>query len=199
MVNTGIYGGSFNPIHNGHIALARQLLGQGNVEEIWFMVSPQNPLKRHRQMLPDELRLQLVRQALEQEDGLSACDFEFRLPRPSYTWNTLRELSNTYPDRTFTLIIGADNWVNFHHWYKADELLAHYPVMVYPRTGSPVNAETLPKGVTLAQTARFDVSSTEVRRRMEQGESISGLVPGCVEEWARQQSEQRQQHIIQDR
>lgn len=179
---TGVFGGSFNPIHCGHIALARSLLDVAGLDEIWFVVSPQNPLKRQADLLPDGLRLDIVRRALAEEPCLEACDCEFRLPKPSYTWNTLQRMSGEWPERSFTLLIGADNWHLFGHWYRAADILRSWPVVVYPRAGSRVDAGSLPAGVTLAPTPLFDISSTEVRRRIRRGESVEGLVPECVRE-----------------
>lgn len=171
MTHIGIFGGSFNPIHCGHIALARQLLSQHSLSEIWFMVSPLNPLKQQADLLPDEQRLSLARKALEGEDGIVASDFEFRLPRPSYTWHTLEALRQAYPEHRFSLIIGGDNWQHFDRWYRADDIRKHYPIIVYPRRGSAEQDTALPL---------FDISSTEVRRRVRCGESIAGLVPDAI-------------------
>ena len=113
MIKTGLFGGSFNPIHRGHIHLARQLLRRAHLDEVWFLVSPQNPLKQDMRLAPEEQRLEMVRIALRRFKRLSASDFEFPLPRPSYTWNTLQALSREYPDREFTLLIGGDNWERF--------------------------------------------------------------------------------------
>jgi nicotinate-nucleotide adenylyltransferase len=174
MRTIGIFGGSFNPIHCGHIALAQQMLRQAALDEIWLMVSPLNPLKQQADLLPDEQRLLLARKALEGVEGIVASDFEFHLPRPSYTWHTLEALREAYPDFRFALIIGGDNWQRFDRWYRADDIRSNYPVIVYPRRGSgneATGAGTLPL---------FDVSSTEVRRRVRCGESISGLVPDAI-------------------
>ena len=109
----GIFGGSFNPVHLGHIALAKQLLEQTYLEEIWFVVSPLNPFKKEAcDLLDNEKRLELTRLSLENEPGLIVSDFEFHLPKPSYTYRTLCELSKTYPEKDFTLIMGADNWLS---------------------------------------------------------------------------------------
>lgn len=178
MIRTGIYGGSFNPIHNGHIALARQMLRMNLADEIWFVVSPMNPLKEHNpELLPDALRWEMAKLALEDERDLVACDFEFHLPKPSYTWNTLQALSKAYPDRQFVLVIGADNWNLFPRWYHHDDILSHYPIAIYPREGCEIDKTTLPDSVTLLDMPRYRVSSTEVRRRVREGKPIRRLVP----------------------
>ena len=176
----GIYGGSFNPVHFGHIRLARLIRQQAHLDEVWFMVSPQNPFKVNQVLLDDELRLQLTRLALRRERGLIASDYEFRLSRPSYTWNTLQSLSRDYPDHSFTLIIGADNWAVFPQWYHADDILAHHRVVVYPRRGYHIDAATLPDGVSLLSTPLFDISSTDIRERIANGRPIRRLVPKAV-------------------
>ena len=107
MIRTGIFGGSFNPIHKGHISLARQLREKAGLDEVWLMVSPQNPLKASADLLDDELRMQMVRLAVEGEEGIKASDYEMHLPKPSYTWNTLQSLKQDYPDREFVLMISA--------------------------------------------------------------------------------------------
>lgn len=177
MMRTGIFGGSFNPIHNGHIALARELLKQAQLDEIWFVVSPQNPLKQQSELLSDHLRLDMVRVGLQQECHLIACDYEFHLPCPSYTWNTLQHLSTDYPDRQFVLIIGGDNWAHFDQWYHGKDIVSHYQVVVYPRTGYVLNTHNLPPGVTIVDTPLYPVSSTEIRHLVQQGKSINHLVP----------------------
>lgn len=124
MKRTGIFGGSFNPIHCGHIALAKEILRQTTLDEIWLMVSPQNPLKREASdLLDDDLRFQLAQKALADVEGVIACDYEFHLPIPSYTWTTLQHLRKDYPDHEFTLLIGGDNWERFTRWYHWKDIL----------------------------------------------------------------------------
>lgn len=178
---TGIFGGSFNPIHCGHVALARQLLVKARLDEIWFMVSPQNPLKQAAGLLPDAKRLEMVKVALESERGLVACDYEMHMPRPSYTLSTLSSLRRDFPDRRFCLLMGADNWLCFDQWRGGDEILSMADVVIYPRRGFHVDPESLPSGVRIVETPLLDVSSTMIRDYISQGKSIHGLVPESVE------------------
>ena len=172
MKKIGIFGGSFNPIHTGHIALAQAVQKQCGLDEVWLMVSPQNPLKRNdSDLLDDHLRLQIAQKALEDVEGVKACDYEFRLPKPSYTWNTLQHLTKDYPDDTFTLLIGGDNWAHFQRWRHWKDILWHHDIIVYPRDEyrGTIDVPLLP------------ISSTEIRQKVRAGEDIRGLVPECVE------------------
>ena len=166
MIRTGIFGGSFNPIHNGHISLAQQLKEREGLDEVWLMVSPQNPLKHADDLLDDEARLEMARKALEGVEGIIASDYEMHLPKPSYTWNTLQALSRDYPEREFVLMIGGDNWQLFDKWYRADDIKKNYRIVVYTRT--PGDAGFI------------DISSTEIRQRIRNGRSIRKLVPPAV-------------------
>ena len=170
MRRIGIFGGSFNPIHNGHIALARHLRQTAGLDEVWLMVSPLNPLKCQSDLLDDEQRMRLAQTALEGIEGIEASDYEMHLPRPSYTWHTLQALSKDYPDSEFVLLIGGDNWAHFQRWYHWKDILRHYRVVVYPRenTTGTVDAPLL------------DVSSTDIRCRVRAGEAIDGLVPDSI-------------------
>ena len=169
-MKTGIFGGSFNPIHNGHIALAKAALEQCGLDEVWLMVSPQNPLKQETDLLADNLRYEMVQQALQGVDGIVASDYEFHLPKPSYTWNTLQHLSKDYPNRQFTLIIGGDNWAHFERWRRWKDILRHYNVAVYPRD----------QYIGTFDAPLLDVSSTEIRQRIASGEGIQGMVPNSI-------------------
>lgn len=183
MKSVGIFGGSFNPIHTGHIALAKSLCEKAGLDEVWFMVSPMNPFKKAAtDLLDDQLRLEMVKKALEGEPQLQACDYEFHLPKPSYTWHTLQAISKDYPDIRFTLLIGGDNWAAFDKWYHHDDILAHYPIVVYPRKGSDIRE--VPEGVTIVETPLLNISSTEIRHHIAKGESIHGMVPESIEQLA---------------
>ena len=174
MIRTGIFGGSFNPIHKGHISLARQLRQKAGLDEVWLMVSPQNPLKASADLLDDEIRMQMARLAVEGEEGIIASDYEMHLPKPSYTWNTLQTLNKDYPDREFVLMIGGDNWQLFDKWYHADDIRKNYQIIVYPRRGFEGGID----GLDL-----IDISSTEIRERIKAGKGIKRLVPKAVAEY----------------
>lgn len=183
MKSVGIFGGSFNPIHTGHIALAKSLCEKAGLDEVWFMVSPMNPFKKAAtDLLDDQLRLEMVKKALEGEPQLQACDYEFHLPKPSYTWHTLQAISQDFSDIRFTLLIGGDNWAAFDKWYHHDDILAHYPIVVYPRKDSDIG-EVL-EGVTIVETPLLNISSTEIRHHIAKGESIHGMVPESIEQLA---------------
>ena len=179
-MNIGIFGGSFNPIHIGHLALANYLCEYGEVDEVWFLVSPHNPLKERGDLWPDELRLQLVQKAIDGYGKFRASDFEFHLPRPSYMVNTLRALRESYPEHEFTLIIGSDNWEVFPCWYKHDELLAENHLIVYPRPNYHVSSDSLPQNVSLVETPLMEISSTFIRKSLDAGKEIRYFLPEKV-------------------
>jgi nicotinate-nucleotide adenylyltransferase len=176
-MNIGLFGGSFNPIHNGHVRLAKSLLQKAALDEVWFLVSPQNPFKQDQQLLDDDKRLQLVRLALKEEPQLMASDFEFHLPKPSYTWNTLQALEQEYPGKKFTLLIGGDNWEAFDKWYRYEDILKRYPIIVYPRKGSKVSdVKFQDSDIQIVETPLINISSTQIRQRLHEGKSVRGLV-----------------------
>jgi nicotinate-nucleotide adenylyltransferase len=177
MIRTGIFGGSFNPIHNGHISLARQLREKAGLDEVWLMVSPQNPLKAQADLLDDQIRMEMARLAVEGETGIIASDYEMHLPKPSYTWNTLEALKRDYPDREFVLMIGGDNWQLFDKWYRADDIRNQYQIIVYPRRGCKGGID----GLEL-----IDISSTEIRDCIQAGKTIDHLVPKAVAEYIKE-------------
>ncbi len=176
----GIFGGSFNPIHNGHIALAKKIKELAGLDEVWFVVSPHNPLKDAERLLPDELRLKMARMALQGEDGLVASDYEFHLPRPSFMANTLKNLCNDYPDYEFTLVIGADNWLCFDKWRKHEFILKNFNIAIYPRENFDINTKELPNNVSLVNTGLYNISSTQIRHLIEEGKEFGDLVPASV-------------------
>ena len=176
----GLFGGSFNPIHNGHITLAEAFLEKEELDEVWFMVSPQNPFKVDQQLLADHLRLKLVSKAIDHNPHFKASDYEFHLPKPSYTWNTLQHLTHDFPCYRFTILIGGDNWDAFNRWYHAEDILANYKLVVYPRRGQNLNNSSLPTNVSLLQNPLVDISSTTIRNRVKSGEDINDIVPEAI-------------------
>lgn len=180
-VKTVIFGGSFDPIHVGHISLATEVVKSGLANEVWFMVSPQNPHKEQCNLSDENVRLKMVDLAIAGNEHFKASDFEFGLPRPSYTITTLTALEESFPDREFVLLVGADNWEKFDRWYKHDEILARYRIIVYPRDNGAV--PSLPDGVTWLSAKLHDVSSTRVRELVAGGKEISGLVAPAVEKF----------------
>lgn len=172
----GIYGGSFNPIHFGHIGLSRWVLEHTSLNEVWLMVSPSNPLKDAHTLAPEDERLAGARAAIEasiaacplpEGKRLLASDYEFSLPRPSYTARTLGMLSESYPEHQFALIIGEDNYSLFPRWRDWEAILRTYPLYVYPRHGEAHQFEPLPGFPAphyMAGAPYFDISSTEIRQ-----------------------------------
>ena len=177
----GLFGGSFNPIHNAHIALASTICEQARLDEVWFMVSPQNPLKQAEDLLDENERYEMVKLALESEAKiLKASNYEFHLERPSYTWKTLRALKNDFPQHEFSLIIGGDNWVRFPRWAHSEEILANHHIYIYPREDSEIDEATLPENVHLIHTPKINITSTMLREMVRNGKDISAFVPNAV-------------------
>lgn len=187
MKKIGIFGGSFNPVHLGHTALAAYICEQGLVDEVWMMVSPQNPLKQNLELLDEQHRLAMMQLAVAPYPMLKACDFEFHLPRPSYTYHTLQALREAYPDHTFSLIIGEDNWQHFRRWYRGEDILRDTPIIVYPRSGS--EEVSAPHQISivnyqlsiLKEPPLLPYSSTEVRNAIAAGEPTTEMLHPDVE------------------
>ena len=186
MIRTGIFGGSFNPIHNGHISLARQLREKAGLDEVWLMVSPQNPLKQSSDLLDDNLRMQMARLAVEGQEGIIASDYEIHLSKPSYTWNTLQNLSKDYPDREFVLLMGGDNWALFDKWYHYEDILKNYQIVIYPRRDCPLNPLGKAPSPQIVEAELLDISSTEIRQRIKEGKGIRRMVPKAVADFIKE-------------
>lgn len=180
-IKTVIFGGSFDPIHVGHITLAKEVIKQEIAQEVWFMVTPQNPHKRDKQLTDEEERLRMVQIAVEGEPRFQACDFEFSLPRPSYTLHTLNALEKKYPERKFILLVGADNWEKFNSWYKGDEIVERFGLVVYPRDNE--NTPSLPANVIWLKAQLCNVSSTQIRNIIASGDNASIFLPSGVNDY----------------
>lgn len=172
-IKTGFYSGSFNPIHIGHLALANYLCEYENLDELWFIVSPLNPLKKPENLLDESKRVDLVKAAIKGYSKFQVSDVELTLPRPSYTVQTLEHLKNCYPDREFTLIIGSDNWINFDKWKAFDRIIEQNEILIYPRSGFPIEPSvTLPSTVRIVNAPLLDISSTFIRQALQEGKSM---------------------------
>lgn len=181
-IPTGIFGGSFNPIHRAHIDLAETIVGQGWVKELWLMVTPHNPLKHSQDLWPDDLRLELARIATQRHAHIHVCDLEYHLPRPSYTFQTLTTLTRLHPDRRFHLVIGGDNWACFDRWKHWEEIIQRYPLIIYPRPDAPIDPATLPPGARLIDAPLHPISSTAIREALRRGEPVSQWLDCEVEQ-----------------
>ncbi|MDD4777152.1 MAG: nicotinate (nicotinamide) nucleotide adenylyltransferase [Fermentimonas sp.] len=180
----GIFSGSFNPIHYGHLILASYLSEFTYLEQVWFVVTPHNPLKDSAVLIDDGARLQMVKMAVEGYDRLLASDVEFNMPRPSFTVNTLKNLSEKYADVNFTLIIGADNWAVFDRWKNASEIINNYKILIYPRLGVEiVIPEIYSLTVHEVDAPVIEVSSTFIRKSISEGKNMQAFVPAKVYEF----------------
>lgn len=180
MKTVGLFFGSFNPIHVGHLIIANTMLQNGGLDEVWFVVSPQNPLKARATLLADHHRMQMVRRAIDDNYRLRACDVEFHLPIPSYTCVTLAELSERYPDHQFSLIMGGDNLANFHRWRNYQYILDNYHILVYPRPGYDGGRFADHPHVKMVDVPMMDISSSYIREQIAQGHSVQYLLSDPV-------------------
>lgn len=177
----GIFSGSFNPIHAGHLILANYLCEFTGLDEMWFVVTPHNPLKESADLLDDDIRLEMVGLALEEFDHMTASDVEFHMPRPSYSIDTLTKLTNEHPDKNFTLIIGGDNWNQFHRWKEYERLMNSYRILIYPRLDEKVVIpEQFHTSIRLVKAPIVEVSSTFIRASIKNGKNMRAFLPPKV-------------------
>lgn len=182
-VKVGLYFGSFNPIHNGHLAIANYMLEYSDLQQIWFVVSPQNPFKTKKSLLPDYQRFELVNLALGDTDCYKASNVEFNLPKPSRTVDTLAYLYDKHPDKKFALIMGTDNLVNFHKWKNYEVILKNHDIYVYPRPGIPeTKFDNHPK-VKLVDAPLMEISSSFIRNAIKEKRDVRFFVPQRVWEY----------------
>lgn len=184
----GIFSGSFNPIHMGHLILANYIKEFTYPDEVWFVVTPHNPLKNAENLLDDDLRLKMVTLALENFDGLKVSDIEFSMPRPSYTIDTLTKLREMHPDKEFTLIIGSDNWAGFHRWKDYARILAEFKILIYPRLGNEIVIPAeFSESIGLVKAPVIELSSTFIRNSIKEGKNMQAFVPKKVYELIEEQ------------
>jgi nicotinate-nucleotide adenylyltransferase len=181
---TGLYFGSFNPVHIGHLAIANYLVEFTEIDQLWFVVTPQNPHKTKRNLLNDFDRLDLVKLAVEDDDRLEVSDIEFFLPKPSYTVDTLAYLKDRNPNRDFKILMGSDNLENFHKWKNHETIVENYGVIVYPRPGFDKSKIKPHKNITVAENAPLmEISSSFIRNAVKKGKDVRHFLPPKVWEY----------------
>lgn len=176
----GIFSGSFNPIHTGHLIIANYLCEFEGLDEVWFIVSPQNPLKTKDSLMDDIHRIAMVKEAIQGNHKFKFCDIEFSLPLPSYTIQTLKALEEKFSQNEFYLIIGSDNWLIFDQWKDYKEILNHYQVLIYPRHGYEIQENSLPlsgKNVRITKSPIIEISSTFIREGISKGKNMNYYMP----------------------
>lgn len=179
-MHIGLFFGSFNPVHVGHMVLANYMASFTNLEQVWFVVSPHNPLKEKSSLLNQNQRLHMVNLAIGDNNKLKSSNIEFGLSQPSYTINTLAHLKEKYPQHTFSLIMGEDNLESFTKWKNYEEILKHHKLYVYPRPNS--NSESLKThpNVIMTEAPVMDISSTMIRQAIKDKKDVSFFVPQAV-------------------
>ena len=175
----GLFFGSFNPVHSGHLIIANHILNETDIEKIWFIISPQNPLKTESSLLNEYHRLHLVRVATENDSRIRASDIEFGLPRPSYTVNTLAYLTEKFPENKFCIIMGSDSFQNLHKWKNFEVIVQHYDLYVYRRPGFEIN-NTLNARLYVQDAPLLQLSATYIRKCILEGKSIRYMAPDAV-------------------
>ncbi len=176
----GLYFGSFNPIHNGHLIIGNHVLNSGIIDRLWFVVSPQNPFKKSNSLLNEYDRLHLARIATEDDNRIYVTDAEFHLEKPSYTSQTLIYLSEKYPDHHFYIIIGSDSYQNLPQWKNGIFMMKHYDFIIYPRPGFSIEQKMPPNMFVIPSAPLLDISSTQIRNLIKDGKSIRYMVPDTV-------------------
>jgi len=180
-MNIGLYFGSFNPIHIGHLIIANHVLNETSINKIWFIVSPQNPFKESKTLLNEFDRLHLVRLATQDDNRIKCSDIEFNLPKPSYTSNTLAFLSEKYSEHQFSIIMGSDSYQNLDKWKNYETIINNYPVYVYKREGHEIK-KTFDKEAVTLNAPIIQISASQIREHIRSAKSIRYLVPEIVRE-----------------
>jgi len=163
MSRIGLYFGSFNPVHNGHLAIAEYMLKYAPIDELWFVLSPQNPLKNPEELWSNEKRFELLKTAITGHSKMSISTIEWDMPKPSYTIDTLKKLSKIFPNVEFSILMGADNLEHIERWKSFEEILNHYKIFVYPRPNAVENQHFQHSNITVFDAPLMDISSTQIR------------------------------------
>jgi len=179
----GLFFGSFNPIHNGHMAIAEYIYEYTDIDQLWFVVSPQNPLKERHNLLDDHHRLEMVYRAIGNDERFMVSDIEFKMPKPSYTVDTLTYLSEKYPANDYKLILGADNLVSFKKWKNFELLVEKYTRLVYPRHGVSEDEMRTHDNIEIVNAPKIEVSSSFIRKAIREGKKLKYFLPDKVYEY----------------
>lgn len=178
----GLFFGSFNPVHHGHLIIADVMANHTDLKQVWFIISPHNPLKKQDSLLHEHDRYDMVEKAIADNPKLRASDIEFHLPRPSYTIDTLIHISLKYPQHEFALIMGGDNLATIKKWKNYEQILNYYSIYVYPRPQTPATEFDEHPRVTFVKAPLLDISATYIREAIQQNKSIRYLLPEAVEQ-----------------
>ena len=173
----GLFFGSFNPIHNGHLMLANYIEEYTDLDSLWFVVSPQNPFKDKDSLLDDNHRLEMLKMAIQNDERFEVCDIEFDMPKPSYTIDTLNRLSELHPDAEFYLICGMDNLNKFNKWKNYQDILDNYHLLVYPRKNYDGGELSNHKSVQIINAPEIEISSTFIRKAMTENKDLRHFMP----------------------
>ncbi len=174
----GLYFGSYNPIHIGHLAIANYMVEFTDIDQLWFVVSPQNPFKKKENLLADYHRLELVNRVIENDDRFRASNIEFNLPKPSYTIDTLTYLQERHPDYSFSILMGSDNLESFYKWKNSEIIIENYGIIVYPRPGFDLTKVPEHKNISVAMDAPLmEISSSFIRNAIKEGKDIRHFMP----------------------
>ena len=179
-MNVGLFFGSFNPIHTGHMVIANYMIEYSDLDQLWFVVSPHNPLKKKSSLLNNHHRFEMVYRAVENDDRFRASDIEFNMPQPSYTIHTLTYLKEKYSKYRFSLIMGADNMATIKKWKNPEEIMADYHIYVYPRPGTCNNELKQHANIHLIAAPLMEMSSSFIRQAIKEGRDIRHFLPGKV-------------------
>ena len=173
----GLYFGTYNPIHIGHMAIANYMVEYTDIDQLWFVVSPQNPHKKKKNLLNDYDRLELVHRAVDDDHRIRVSDIEFYMPKPSYTIDTLAYLKDKFPKYEFRILMGSDNLENFHKWKNYEAIVNNYGIIVYPRPGSDSSKYKAHKNITFTEAPLMEISSTFIRKAIKEGKDIRYFLP----------------------